>query len=90
MKQKKKKSIKIDAPYLPESEYTVMCDKNGKTWEGARVFEKLVWEVKTPCGGGFTCEDQFQAEVLSTLYDIQKRLKKLEHGHESPKGKARL
>jgi hypothetical protein len=73
-----KKKKNMIAPYCPDFEYTCVCDEKGKTWEGAKVFKKLVWEVRTPDGGEFTVDDQEHAEMLAILYDVQKRLKRLE------------
>jgi hypothetical protein len=80
MVKKEKKLEFSKVPYYPDSETWIMCDETGKTWAGAPVKSRTIWEVNDPNEKGkqFTCRNQFEAEVISTLYDIQHRLKKLE------------
>ena len=80
MKKEKKKFDLRKIPYYPDSETWIMCDETGKTWAGAPVKSRTIWEVNNPNEKGcqFTCRNQFEAEVISALYDIQFRLKKLE------------
>jgi ribosomal protein L31 len=75
----------IKPPYYPEVEVWTMCDEKGKTYAGAPRKRKLVWEVDDNSGGAFTAKSQFGAEVLSVLYDIQKRIEKIEKKLEARK-----
>lgn len=61
--------------YEPEYEYWCRCDKKGKTWKGAEIKRKLIWEVIFRNGDGYTCRTQLEAEVLSRLEDIENKLK---------------
>lgn len=71
--------------YVPSKEYSKACDEKGKTWVGAEIKEKLVWNVNTNNEGIFTCEYQFQAEILSLLYQMDFRLKRLEDNFKNLK-----
>ena len=64
--------------YHPEKEYFKACDSEGKSWTGAEIKEKLVWNVNTNNEGIFTTPNQETAEILSLLYQIDFRLKRIE------------
>ena len=62
----------------PEYDYAIKCDEKGKTWEGAEITEKIVWEVSSGEGGGITVDDEIQARMLALLLQINERLKRIE------------
>ena|SRR3990167_5942729 len=65
--------------YQPTYEYQIKCDEKGKSWQGAEKFKELVWNVNTDMEGVFTTENQEIAEILSLLYQINVRLKRVEN-----------
>jgi len=64
--------------YNPEVEYWCMCDKKGKTWNGAPKIEEVIWEVELKKGDFFTAKTQFEAEVMMRLQRIENLLKQNE------------
>ena len=76
MKKSKRQRLKVG--YYPDVENWIMCDKNGKTWQGAPIERRQIWEVNIPGRGGeYTVTSQFQAELLYLLYDIRVKLEKV-------------
>lgn len=72
-----KRVLKSIGFYSPNTEYFTACDKNGKSWEGAEIKEKVVWDVNLE-DGTFTTESQEIAEIISFLVQIDFRLKRIE------------
>ena len=64
--------------FEPDIKYMCACDEKGKTWKGAEIKKKIVWEVSLGDGAGFTCDKQIEAEILSYLVQINARLKWIE------------
>lgn len=64
--------------YEPEYECFKMCDEKGKSWAGAEIKKRLVWEVTKGDGSFYTAGNQFEAEVISYLAQINERLKRVE------------
>ena len=77
--QELKEVMKSIGFYQPTYEHQIKCDENGKTWKGAEKFKELVWNVNTDMEGVFTTENQEIAEILSLLYQINVRLKRVEN-----------
>ena len=63
----------------PCLEYETKCDENGKTWKGAETKQVIKWDVTTgPDGSGITCDDEEHARILSSIVQINERLKRME------------
>ncbi len=72
-----KRVLKSIGFYQPSTEYFRKCDEKGKSWDGAEVIEKQIWDVNME-DSVFTTESQEIAEILSFLVQIDFRLRRIE------------
>jgi hypothetical protein len=75
---KKKKLDLSKIGYYPESEHWIMCDETGKTWNGAPVKSRTIWEVNLPDKTQFTCDNQYEAEMMCLVAQVIKKLERIE------------